>query len=489
LRKGGGFDLESAEGPRAAQRRGGKEYFGASVVAQFCALARYTLLARLLGPEQLGIAVALILTAQFFESVTDAGSDRFLVQDRHGDEPDVQRLAHLVWLGRGILIAAALVVLAAPIANFYGTPELAGGLALLALAPLIAGFAHLDHRRLQRASDFRSESRALLVSELASLAVTAIAAWITRDFTAILYGLITRSLLLAIVTHLTAERRYSIGYSAEHAGRIGRFGLPLMANGLLLFLGSQGDRVLIGNRLGLETLGYYSATLLLIMYPSAILMRFMTGMHMPLIAAAKDDPEREREAADRLAGQSLLLSIAMAAGFALVAPTVIVLLYGARFAQPALIVAAVGVLQTGRFLRLWPVTIALARGRSGIVLTSNLLRLAAFPLAYAATELGWGLLGILLAFTLAEFGSLILTSAILVRHSGLRLRDDLARVGAYVLASCLIVGWAAAVQYQILWLALALALPSLLLGFLVARSERAVTTEAWTAAKRFAGRR
>jgi O-antigen/teichoic acid export membrane protein len=110
--------LESAGSPRAAQRRGGKQYLGASMAAQFCALARYTLLARLLGPEQLGIAVALILTAQFFESVTDSGSDRFLVQDRHGDEAEVQRLAHLVWLGRGILIASALVVLAASIFAF-----------------------------------------------------------------------------------------------------------------------------------------------------------------------------------------------------------------------------------------------------------------------------------------------------------------------------------------------------------------------------------
>jgi O-antigen/teichoic acid export membrane protein len=459
------------------------------MAAQFCALARYTLLARLLGPEQLGIAVALILTAQFFESVTDSGSDRFLVQDRHGDEAEVQRLAHLVWLGRGILIASALVVLGGPIASFYGTPELAGGLVILALAPLIAGFAHLDYRRLQRSSDFRSESRALVVSELGSLIVTAIAAWITRDFTAILYGLITRSLLLAIMTHLTAERRYAFGYSTEHAGRLGRFGLPLLANGLLLFLGSQGDRVFIGNQLGLEALGYFSATLLLIMYPAGMLARFITGMHMPLIAAAKDDAKRGREAADQLAGQTLLLSIAMAAGFAMIAPTIIVLLYGARFAQPALVVAAIGVLQTSRFLRLWPITIALGRGRSGIVLMSNLIRLTGFPLAFASAKLDGGLLGILVAFTVAEFGSLLITTVVIGRQCGWRLWDDLARVVLFFLACSIIVAAAAAVQHEALWLAASLVLPALLLGFLVFRRERAVTADAWKTTKRMARRR
>ena len=38
-------------------------------------------MARLLGPEQIGLAALLILTSSFFESVSDNGSDRFLIQD------------------------------------------------------------------------------------------------------------------------------------------------------------------------------------------------------------------------------------------------------------------------------------------------------------------------------------------------------------------------------------------------------------------------
>jgi hypothetical protein len=46
--------------------------------------------------------------------------------------------------------------------------------------------------------------------------------------------------------------------------------------------------------------------------------------------------------------------------------------------------ALIGILQTCRFLRLWPVTIALGSARNGIVLLSNSLRLLAFPAAYLA---------------------------------------------------------------------------------------------------------
>jgi hypothetical protein len=156
----------------------------------------------------------------------------FLVQDKKGDEPAVQRLVHLVWLVRGLVIAAALAVLAVPLARFYGEPALVGGFLILSLSPLIAGLAHLDYRRLQRGSDFRGESRVLFLSEVASLLATAAAIWMVRDFTAVLYGLITRSAVIVLVSHLTAERRYGAGFAAEHSGRLAAFGWPLMLNGL-----------------------------------------------------------------------------------------------------------------------------------------------------------------------------------------------------------------------------------------------------------------
>lgn len=459
-------------------RRGAKAYLGANFVAQCCALARYILLARLLGPEQLGIAVALILTAQFFEALTDSGSDRFLVQDRAGDAPSVQGLAHLVWLGRGIAIAAALLLLAGPISAFYETPALMGGLLILALVPLVAGFTHLDYRRLQRVSDFRAEGRVLVASELASLAVTALAVFLTRDFTAILYGLITRSAVTALVSHLTAERPYRLGLAPEHAGRLAAFGVPLMLNGLLLFLGGQGDRMLIGKELGLATLGHYSAALLLIFYPTGMLQRYVSAIHLPLVAD-RGSPEEQRRAADRLGGETLLLTLAMAGGFALVAPFAIPLFFGSQFAQPALIIAMIGILQTCRFLRLWPVTIALGRGRSPTVLLSNLLRLLAFPAAYLALGTVGGLPGVLAAFILAEFFALLATVVVVDRQVGEPLGRSLERVALFATASLIIIGWAAAAgggspATLAVWLVL-----SVILAIWLIRREGAAVAEGW----------
>jgi O-antigen/teichoic acid export membrane protein len=186
-----------AAAPQApGARKGGNLYFSATIIAMAAALLRYVALARFLGPQQLGLAATIVVTGAFFDLVSDTGSDRFLIQDAEGDSPRVQKLVQLVYVGRGLLIAASLVVLAIPIARFYKAPPLAHGLVIFALSPLIMGFIHLDNRRVQRAHDFRPAAIIMIAGEMTSVFGTVLAAYLTHTFTAILFGLIARSAVM-----------------------------------------------------------------------------------------------------------------------------------------------------------------------------------------------------------------------------------------------------------------------------------------------------
>jgi len=424
-----------------ARRRGGKLLFMGSMVAQASALLRYIVLARLLGPEQLGLAATIVVTGSFFDLISETGSDRFLIQDRDGDTEPVQRLVQLVYVLRGLMIALALVVFAIPIAAFYGAPRLAVGLAGLALSPLILGFLHLDIRRQQRVQDFRAEAISLIFAESASLAATVIAAWITRDFTAILYGLVTRAVVMVLVSHLRAERGYRLGYSREHAGRLGRFAAPLMLTGLMLFVGTQGDRVVVANLLGFKALGHYSAVLLLIYYPTAMILRYVHSISVPMVAAVRDDPDARNRVGDLLGGQTLLLAIAMCAGFAVVAPIMIPILYGARYAQASLIVGMIGILQTARFMVVWPTTIALSLGHTRTVMLSSLVRILAYPAAFAGLWLVGGLSGVVGGFLSGEMIAISVAVVLVNRDTGRTLLQGFGRLATYGLVCAAVVSW------------------------------------------------
>jgi len=385
------------------RRSGMATFSAANAVAQAAALLRYMLLARLLGPEQLGLAAILILTSQFFEAVTDGGLDRFLIQSAAGNRGSANRAVHLVLIGRGLAIGAAILLSAGLVARLYHDPALRTGLMLLAVAPVIGGLAHLDYRRVQRHHRFGPEGRVILASELAGLAATVACAVATRSFVAVAAGMIARATVIVLVSHMVARRPYRIGFSRLHLPAMAAFGMPLMLNGVLLFVAGQGDRLFIGTRLGATELGHYSAIILLIFYPATMLSRLIQSVSLPVIAAARDQPAVRARAIERLTGQAVLMAAAMALAFAIVAPVAVPLIYGAGFRQPALLIALVGILQATRFVRLAPVTTALATGHSRIVMWNGIVRLVAFPLAFALQGPLGGLAGVVVAFTLGEF--------------------------------------------------------------------------------------
>lgn len=477
------LDASGASKP-AARRRGAKAYFAASAVQQVAALLRYVLLARLIGPEQLGLAATLILTASFFDLVSDTASDRFLIQDKDGDQVSVQRLVQLVLSTRGAAIAVAMAIFAWPIAAFYKAPALAWGLAVLGLSPFIAGFIHLDMRRAQRDNDFHAEGVSTMASEVAGLVATVIAAYLTRNFTAVLYGVITRSIVLVLCSHAFAKRPYGFGYSREHGPRLARFSAPLMVTGLILFLGGQGDRVLVLRNLGFAALGHYSAVILLIYYPSAVLLKYAHAIYLPLIAGERADPAKRAHVMDTLGAQTLLLALCMSAGFAVVAPTMVGILYGRAFVQSASVVAMIGILQSSRFLVLWPTTIAMAMGRTGIVLANNVLRLIAWPAALIGAAISHDLYGIVAGFIFGEFVAFAVALIMLNRSEGGRMFQGFGRFAAFVAGSAAIAGWTyAAARPSLVVISGLLACSMALTGWVV-RSELATIKDALALVRR-----
>jgi O-antigen/teichoic acid export membrane protein len=466
------------------KRRGADLYFGASLVAQAAALLRYVVLARLLGPTQLGIAATLVLTSAFFDIISDTGSDRFLIQDRDGDLPAVQKLVQLVYICRGVVIASCLLVFAWPIAMFYKTPPLAQGLAILAISPVIMGFLHLDLRRYQRRLDFRADAIAQIAAETTSLVATLIAAWYMRSFKAILFGLILRTMVIVLVSHLRAERRYEIGFSPEHWARLRRFGGPLMLSGLLLFLATQGDRAFVGRELGVTALGRYSAVILLIYYPASTLLRFAQVMYLPALAACRDDPAEKERLVSVFGGQVILIGLAMSVGFAVVAPFLVTVLYGARFKETAFIVALIGILQASRFLQVWPTTVALSEGRSSAPLVVNAVRLIAYPAALVA---GWtlgGLEGVVAGFTFGELTAQAAGLLILNRAHRKPLLSDFDRVAAFVFAAACILACTWAIEHHSVLVAAVPASLSVICALWIVRRETTTIRETLALAMR-----
>ncbi|MDH3920620.1 MAG: oligosaccharide flippase family protein, partial [Rhodospirillales bacterium] len=187
-------------------------------------LLRNIILARLLGLEQFGIGLTFAITISFLEMAASFSFDKFIIQDKQGEDPVLLGTTHGFVLARGILIALALVLAGDLIAFAFGLPDLAWAYQVLALAPLCGGLCHADVARFQRRLRYAPLVATQLVSEVCGLLVGIALAWWLGDYRSMLYAIVARYIAFAVLSHFVAEGPYRITFESEIARRIWRFG-------------------------------------------------------------------------------------------------------------------------------------------------------------------------------------------------------------------------------------------------------------------------
>lgn len=385
------------------------------VLAEAAALGRSVAFAWWIGPDELGRAMMLALTLRLVEMASDMGADRLVLQAADGGSAHLAANLHGAAVLRALFGAAVLLCLAPLLATVFTDGPAAGSYALLAVVPLLRGATNLDFRRSERR--FRYGPMAV-VEGGATLAMVvsllpAVAAF--GDHHAMLVALIAHAAAFLVLSHLVAARGYRVRFSRAALLRIWRFGAPLVLNAVMLFLTFYADRLIIARAYDWGTLALYGVVLQLALLPAQIVGRAAASLVLPQLREALRQARLGYVWPPILATHALL-GLALAAGFALLAPTLIALVYGAAFRPEPALALVVGLAAGFRVLRTPYSQLAVATGRTGDPARANLIRaLALLPVAGCAA-LGLPLVAIAGAAAAGEAGA-TLRAAILSRQS------------------------------------------------------------------------
>ena len=410
-----------------------------SVASQILSLVRNVVVARLLGPEEFGLAAAVLLAIGFLESFSNAGPQNLLIQAKDKDVRPLLAAAHAVTLSRGLVTSLLLLLTAIPLSSFLGLQFGWATVGLLAVSALLSGFLHRGARLVQRDGDFRPDSITQLSGDIAALFVAIITAFVSHSHIAIVAGLAAKGATCTIVSHLLAPQRYEISWSRKYIERFWVFGWPLLINGPLLFFSSQADRVFISRELGATALGLYSAVIVLVMSPSNAILRWLGTVYMPSLSRSFHQNGNLRDVGVVFNYSALMLVSAsiMFIGFATLGDFVVQLLYGSRYETPAFLIALIGCLQIFRFLRAWPSTLALSAAASAGILVSTIVRLLSLPMGYIGMLVIGGLPGLLTGFIAGEAIALLVNFVIINQASG---RTPFSGFGPVAVFSCIASG-------------------------------------------------
>jgi O-antigen/teichoic acid export membrane protein len=423
------------EGPKGRMFRAAVMILSGNALGSVLLLVRTLIVARLIPVEDFGIAATFALSMAVVEMLSALGLQQQIVQARDGNDPRLQAGLQGFQVLRGLVSGAILFLLAGPISRFLGVPEVMWAYQLLALVPVMNALVHFDIYRMNRAMVYLPGILTVTVPALVSVVILWPLAAIWNDWRVMLYAILAQGLAGLVTSHLVAERPYRLILDRAIMLQSLRFGWPLLANGILLFLVFNGEKLIVGRELGMATLAIFSMGFTLTLTPTLVMARSAQSFFLPQLSASPEGgPEGGPDGGPEQDGKSGFAALAMATlqahlvfamlmvtGAVLVGPQLVHLLLGPRYEDLVPVLTLLAILQGIRVFKGGPSTVALARAQTENAFVANILRVALLPVAWIVVAQGGTLLMLILLGILGEVLGAFVAFALLRWRLKLRL--------------------------------------------------------------------
>lgn len=307
---------------------GGRTLALGTVVERLARLGRNMVLARIIAPDQFGIMSLTLATIAVFEAITEVGVKQAVIQNKRGDTPEFMNVAWWFSVVRGVLVAGLAVLLAGPIAGFYGEPELRTLLLVAPLTVLLTGLTSPRIYALQRQFRFGATMWSVQGAGLLGTLFTIVLGLYLQNVWALLWGAIFEAFARFVLSFLLAPMRPRFTLDRESLRDLVKFSKGMAGLALLTLLVMQGDALVLGRLATAEQLGLYTLAIALAAFPLSLFSKVVQPLLVPIFASQQDDHGELRASVLQLARLVWLFGLPMATVMGFAAPHLLVLLYG-----------------------------------------------------------------------------------------------------------------------------------------------------------------
>jgi O-antigen/teichoic acid export membrane protein len=268
---------------------------------------------------------------------SDVGIGISIIQNKRGDEPDFLNTAWTLQVIRGIGVWCICLLLAYPVSNLYGEPQLQWVIPLVGINSVMDGFCSTALVTLGRHMAVKKLTILELTAQFIQITVMCIWAWLSPSLWALVAGSFTYSLVKLIWSHrLIAGQTNRFQWEKTAVREIFNFGRWVFLSTSLMFLAEQADRLLLGKLFSLELLGVYGIALTLSDLPRQVAIALSMRVLLPATSKLADLPRSEMRARILPHRQRLLLILTLGMVCLIGAGDLLILfLYDDRYAAAA----------------------------------------------------------------------------------------------------------------------------------------------------------
>lgn len=418
----------------------------AQTVIRVVGFGTMTVLVRLLGPTNIGLAAEALVFTRLAFLFSDVGLGAVLVQRKELSEVD-KSTAFWTSAMVGLSLSLSVIAVSRPIAGLFRNQQVRPLVMVLSLYVLFTALGVTPNGLLARDLRFRTlELRTMLAALLAAIAAVAMAvlgfgAW------AIVTQLVVNAAASTSLLWLRVGWRPRFTYSVASLRHLAGFSSYIFGAGLASFLHRNTDNFLVGRFLGPAKLGAYSTAYDVMQWPLMALSAPVSDVLFPAMTKLRD-PDQIGDVWLRVTRLAVVITAPAFLGMIVVAPDFVDVVFGPRWheAIPVLqILSYVGLIQSLTIL-VGNVLMTLDRAATlfWLAFPGSLAMVGAF-----AVGLKWGLIGVTVAYAAANTPLTAMYAVVAARSTNVSLRN-------FARAMRGVVGAAAAMAVAVLALRLVL---------------------------------
>ena len=284
-------------------------------------------LARLLTPQEFGIAAAATFFTMLAERASELGFNAAIVRAKKLTSDHLSTV-FVVNLVVGLLMYLGLVALAPTVSRFYDVAEAGAILPVAAIGFLIVPFGTVPAALLAKDMRFKETTMIAWVQAVTQAVATLWLAWLGFSFMSLVYG------RLAALTAMTLSRlsvstwRPRLTFSMPALREIFSFGAGVHAKRLLDTTAQNIDNVIVGKVLGMTALGFYDKAYAMMYRCLGRLNAGGPAVTFAAFSVINEEPERFRRAYKKVLMSTSLLAFPVFGILIAVAPRFMTVLFG-----------------------------------------------------------------------------------------------------------------------------------------------------------------
>lgn len=303
----------------------------------------FLILARLLSPNDFGLASAATIVINFSQLFWDAGLGKALIQTKE----DPELAANVVfWMNvaLGLTIYLILFITAPLIALFFHSPGFEPVLRVVGLQIIIQSLSSVQQALLMRDMGFRRLFNVRLVTALVPglfsipIALAGFGVW------ALVVGTLAGSIANLVMLWSRSTWRPKLGLDQKLAKRLFRFGFWVVGESFVAWFMNWGDNLIVGHFFGTIALGVYAVAWNICNLIYGLLLNPILPVLYPTFSRLQDDRKALQAAFQRANKIIISLSLPIGVGLFLLAPQAVAIFFGDKWPGLGLVLRLIGIL-------------------------------------------------------------------------------------------------------------------------------------------------